>query len=159
MHQREIILDAVISELKANVPLVNSRVFKGRIYPFEGQELPGLSVYLSNEDAELLTTAGPRVSQRTLDLMIVIFERYKTEWGELEIDKRPELIISRLNDIGLEIEDTMSANPRFKGLMIDNYVSNYEEVLNADQTERPMEHITGVGTVTYKIIYDVIEPK
>ena len=74
-----------------------------------------------------------------------------------ELDKRSEKIVSALNDIGLQIESAMSQDTSFEKLALDSWVSDYDETLSAGQTDQAMKTITGVGIVTYTIIYDVIE--
>lgn len=79
MHKREKILDAVIQKLKDQVTLVEGRVFKGRVYPMEEQEIPGICVYITNEDSELVTTAGSRIRQCTLDVQIQMYVKYESD--------------------------------------------------------------------------------
>lgn len=74
-----------------------------------------------------------------------------------ELDDKSEKIVSILNDIGLQVEKAMATDVKINELALDNFVSNYDETLNSAQTDNAQKMLTGVGTVTYKIIYDVFE--
>jgi hypothetical protein len=61
-HVRKAIRDAVVAAL-GNLTTTQTRVFPGRVYPLEEEDLPGLLVYTGDEDI----TTGSMGVRRQLD--------------------------------------------------------------------------------------------
>ena len=71
-HKRKQIRDQVIDTIKAALPELSGRVFGRRMYDLESDELPGVLVYSSDEDAQPHTPGLLRSVRRELNLSAVL---------------------------------------------------------------------------------------
>lgn len=149
MHMREAIRNAIKSVLDTNLITVPpGNVFKGRVYPMDDASLPGVCIYVEEESSLLGTTMGfPRTSERILTINIDIYVK-----GEDDIT-------DSLGFIAADIEMAMTQDVTLKDLALDLQVTGWNESLNAEQQDKSQGKKTGVGEMTYEILYDVPETK
>lgn len=147
MHMREAIREEVYQVLTAYLTApTNANIFKARVYPMDDASLPGVCIYVDNETSLLGTTMGfPRTSERILTLKLDIYVKGTAD------------ITETLGSIAAEIEEAMTQDVELNGLALDLQLSGWNESLNGEQTERSQGKKTGVGEMTYEIMYDVPE--
>ena len=146
MHQRQAIRDAIAATLISGVPLVDSKVFKSRVFPMNEASLPGICIYTTDETAEIVTTAGfPRSSQRNTTVRIEISVK-----GIGAIDDQVDAICA-------QVEIAMAQNIGLNQTAVDNQYTGLEISLNGDNTDNRQGEKTGVAIMTYDILYFVPE--
>jgi hypothetical protein len=108
-----------------NLTTTAGRVFQSRVYPLQGNEVPGLCVYTRRSDNEPLTLKRPggRLA-RQIELAIEIHVK-KVSNPDDELDL-----------IQKEVEVAMSADITFGGIAKDSYLDSEDDEEDGDG-ERP----------------------
>ncbi len=111
MHERQAIREAIVEQLKAGTPSWGTRVFKSRVAPGSGVELPAVIVYAGDEtiDADN-TVAAPRELARDFQVFVESF--FDVAEGDVVDDKADAL--------GLQVETAMDADLTLDGTAIDS---------------------------------------
>ena len=117
-----------------------ARVYQSRIYPMADTNLPGLTIYTLDEEAEIMTLTAPRRSERTLRLMVEA--RAKT--------------VNNLDDV----LDTICTEVE-KALGVLSALDGYAKEWNLARTEITFsgegEIPVGIAAMEYRVKYYVAE--
>ena len=139
MHARTQIRNAVTALLKDNTS-AGSNVMQARVYPINDPKLPALLVYTKQETVGEQSISRPRTHQRELLLTVEAYVKARGNVDELT------------DDLALEIEQLISADPTLGGLVKDVALDTTETQFS-DDGERPI----AVAMLTYSILYVVKE--
>jgi hypothetical protein len=135
-HMRTQIRNAVAS-LLAGLSTTGSNVFKSRVQQYADNKLPALNIVTNNEDVTTLTV-GERTYEK--NLTVAIFIKCKaTDDVDEEIDQ-----------IMLEVEQAIAANPTLGGLVTDMTLTAADA-----ETRLEVEKETGQGVMAYIANYYV----
>jgi hypothetical protein len=140
-HQRQLIREAVRAQLLGKTAAA-ARVHETRMVPWRQVELPALSVYALSEriDADSQKTA-PRELTRTLKLRVVGVVRFKDN------------IDDALDELALQVERALDADPNFGGTAFDSILSDVELGVD-EESGKPL----GVLEMTYTVTYHTDAP-
>jgi ribosomal protein L3 len=138
-HVRQQIRDEVVDA----VTLLNTthrNVYRTRVYPMDGNSLPGICVYTKSESSQPATIGGLSTVKTYLRSMSVAIEVYAKASTDLDND---------LDDIAVEIETAMANATDLAALAEDVVLSSTEIDIMGGDSEQPV----GVMRMTYDIIY------
>lgn len=139
MHQGQVIRDAVVALLEAQVPMVEGRVFPMRHVAYLKGELPALGVYDVKEFADL--DAGFTLREDV--------PRYVT----LQIEgvvRLSEGIENEMDALREQVELALDQDRTFGGAALDSDYAETEKGVSVDG-DMPV----GVVTLTYRVKYNV----
>ena len=146
MHKREAIRNDVADIIDVYASIVSGRVFKTRVYPMDSASLPGVCIFVDKESSQLGTTMGsPRTSERVIELIINIYVKADAD------------ITQALGDIAVQIEKAIGLDVTINSLALDTQLTDWDESINGGKADRSQGQKTGVGEMTYQIMYDVPE--
>lgn len=117
-------LRAAAVVLLTGLSLTGSRVFKGRVYPVEDEELPCLLIATPNEENEYLTTSYPRRVRNRITLSINALAKVNDDLDDL------------LDSIEKEVRAAIGNDPSIGGLAKDAVILGTETGIHGDG-ERP----------------------
>lgn len=136
-HRRTLIRNKAVDILK-NATAAAERVFPSRIGPLWQVQYPAILVYGRQESCQSISSSlTPSV--RTLQLSIEI--RASAEEGDME---------STLDDIALEIENLIKANPKLGNNAMSINLQSTEIDLGTDLGNKPI----GASRLTYEVVYE-----
>lgn len=138
-HARTQIRNAVTALLKGNTTAGNN-VFEARVYPINDPKLPALMIYTKQETVGEQSMSRPRTQQREL---FVTVEAYVKARGNVDEDT---------DNLALEIEQLIAADPTLSGLVKDTALDTTETQFS-DDGERPV----AVAILTFSVLYTVKE--
>lgn len=138
-HARTQIRNAVTALLKGNT-IAGNNVYEARVYPINDPKLPALLVYTKQETVGEQSMSYPRTQHREL-LMTV--EAYAKARGNVD---------EATDDLALEIEELIAADPTLGGLVKDTVLDTTETQFS-DDGERPI----AVAVLTFSVLYAVKE--
>ena len=138
-HARTQIRNAVTALLNGNTTAGN-HVYESRVYPLNDPKLPALLVYTKLETVGEQSMSRPRTQQRELMLTL---EAYVKARGNVD---------EATDDLALEIEQLIAADPTLGGLVKDTALDTTETQFS-DEGEKPI----AVAVLTFSILYTVKE--
>ena len=138
-HARTQISQAVAALLKGQTSAGNN-VFEARVYPLNDPKLPALLVYTKQETVGEQSISRPRTQQR--ELMVTV-EAYVKARG---------IVDEATDDLALEIEQRIAADPTLGGLVKDIALDTTETQFS-DDGEKPV----AVAILTFSVLYTVKE--
>ena len=138
-HVRKQIRDAVATEL-TGLTTTGSRVFKGRFYPIQNDNLPALCIYTADEEAELGVIGTSRGSDRILVVTVEAYAKSKT------------IVEDTLDTIAVEVEEAMSSDTTLGGLSKDIMYTGFDLDADADG-----EQTVAVLRLNFSVRYRVAE--
>ena len=138
-HLRKQIRDNVVTAV-TSLSTTGARVSASRAYPLTSANLPGLCVYVKEEEVSTETIEPPRTQLRTATLVI---EGYAAATSSLD---------NTLEAISLEVEEALVASVTRGGLARDTRVIRIEAEY-ADDGDTPV----GVIRIEAEIDYVVVE--
>ena len=140
-HQRTTIRQAVAALLSGETA-AETRVYTTRVRPYRKGDLPAISVYTLEETVSADGSAtAPRELERDLQLVI-------EAWVSPS-----ETVDDDLDDLALEIETAMHADPYLGGAVGDSMLAATTLGVLEDG-----DGIMGVATLTYDVIYRTMAP-
>lgn len=138
-HARTQIRSAVTTLLKGNTAAGNN-VYEARVYPINDPKLPALLIYTKQEVVGEQSMSRPRTQQRELMLSVEAYVKARGNVDEVT------------DDLALEIEQLIAADPTLGGLVKDIALETTETQFS-DDGERPV----AVATLTFSTLYAVKE--
>jgi hypothetical protein len=117
-------LRAAAVRLLTGLSLTGSRVFKGRVYPVEDEELPCLLIATPNEENEYITTGYPRRIRNRITLSINALAKVNDDLDDL------------LDGMEKEVRAAIGDDPSIGGLAKDAIILGTETGIHGDG-ERP----------------------
>ncbi len=134
-HRRTQIRDAVAALILAGSTSAGSRVFNSQLTPLWDTEFPAISVYARDEESSPLGIS-PTPLLRKLKITIEIRAQNNSDLDE------------ELDDVALEVENLMIANPSIGGLV------RALGLINTELSSEPQgEKAIGVSRLTYEVHY------
>lgn len=131
-HIKRQIREAVGTAL-GSLTTTQSHVYQSRVYPLQGNELPGLCVYTSKSDNELITLKRPGARMaRQIEVSIEIHVKKVADPDD------------QLDLIQQEVEIAMSADHTFGGLAKESFLDSEDDEMDGDG-----EQLTWQRTLTY----------
>lgn len=100
-HLHKQIRDKIKTAL-TGLTTTGDRVYANRLMPMAGANLPGLRIFMDNEDAQSLTIHEPQFLERTLNLMVDCCGKPATSVGSTPLD-------DLLDTISKEVETALAA--------------------------------------------------
>lgn len=138
-HARTQIRNAVTALLKGNTTADNN-VFEARVYPINDPKLPALMIYTKQETVGEQSMSRPRTQQRELFVTVEAYVKARGNVGE------------DTDNLALEIEQLIAADPTLSGLVKDTALDTTETQFS-DDGERPV----AVAILTFSVLYTVKE--
>lgn len=136
MHQRQKIREAVVAALRGATDAAD-RVHASRFVPWRRAELPAISVYTLGEDVDPESAqTAPRELARDLELVIQ---------GIVQVG---DDVDCRLDDLALQIERAMDADPTFGGVASDSLLTS-TEIDFSEEGSRTVGHLGLFYTIAY----------
>ena len=122
-HLHKQIRDALVTAL-TGLATTGSRVFANRLRPMQDTDLPGLRIYLDDEQAETLTGDSPYVQQRTLTASVEACAKVAIGLDDTLdlISKEVEIALSAGLTIGSRTLDVFYTGMRFDEEQLDKPV-------------------------------------
>ncbi|OQZ07386.1 MAG: hypothetical protein B6D36_00160 [Planctomycetes bacterium UTPLA1] len=122
-HLHKQIRDALVTAL-TGLATTGSRVFANRLRPMQDTDLPGLRIYLDDEQAETLTVDSPYVQQRTLTASVEACAKVAIGLDDTLdlISKEVEIALSAGLTIGSRTLDVFYTGMRFDEEQLDKPV-------------------------------------
>jgi hypothetical protein len=117
-------LRAAVVTLLTGLSLTGLRVFKGRVYPVEDEELPCLLIATPNEENEYLTMGYPRRVRNRITLSINALAKMNDDLDDL------------LDSIVKEVRIAIANDPTIGGLAKDAIIVGTDTGIHGDG-ERP----------------------
>jgi len=140
-HQRQLIREAAKTTLVGKTA-AGPRVYETRIVPWRKLELPALAIYTLDESVDpASSTTAPRELERTVDLAIE---------GAV---RQGENIDDSIDELALEIERAMHADPYLGGTASDSILSS-TEIEVVEESDR----LVGVVRLVYSTRYYTLAP-
>ncbi len=139
MHARTQIRQAIIAALIGNTSAGNN-VFEARVYPLNDPKLPALLIYTKQETIGEQSISHPRTQQRELELTIEAYVKVRGNVDEVT------------DNLAMEIEQVISADPTLGGLVKDTALDTTETQFS-DDGEKPV----AVAILTFSVLYTVKE--
>jgi hypothetical protein len=136
-HARSQIRNAVTAILLGNTSAQN-RVYESRIYPLDNAKLPALLVYTKQENVADYSISYPRTQNRQLQLTIEAYVKASNNSDEVA------------DQIALEVEQLIAANPKLGGLAKDTILAT-TEIQFSDDGEKPIAYAIMNFTVSYTV--------
>jgi hypothetical protein len=134
-HVRQQIRDVAVTNL-TGLTTTGTNVFKSRAYPLQDEEIPGLCVYTNTETNDEDTGKFDTFDNREMVLQV---DGY---------DKIVAGIEDSLDDIAVEVETAIMADPKFGGVAkFTDYLGFTTE--NSIDGEQPIGRISIIFRVTY----------
>ena len=116
MHARQQIRDAAIQAV-TGLALTGGRVFAGRIYPLQDEELPGICIYVNDENSSLISRT---TIARQLSLNIEIYVKSNGDFDAM------------LDDIAGDVEIATAINYALNALVKDIHIKSVQKDLMKD---------------------------
>ncbi|MCH2547462.1 MAG: phage minor tail U family protein [Alphaproteobacteria bacterium] len=138
-HARTQIRNAVTALLKGNTAAGNN-VYEARVYPINDPKLPALLIYTKQEVVGEQSMSRPRTQQRELMLSVEAYVKARGNVDEVT------------DDLALEIEQLIAADPTLGGLVKD-IALEITETQFSDDGEKPV----AVAILTFSTLYAVKE--
>lgn len=132
VHPRQQIRDLVEAAL-IGLPITGTRVFLSRVYPLQGQELPGLCVYTSEENSERLTFSS---AMHQLEVKVEAYVKQTTDYDNI------------MDDICLQVQEAIASDAALKSTLKDIFPSSFSEDFSKE-SEKPVV----IGTITFLADY------
>lgn len=122
-HLHKQIRAALVTKL-TGLTTTASRVYANRLQAMQDANLPGLRIYLDNEDAETLTVDSPYVQGRTLTLTVEACAKAASGLDDTLdlIGKEVEIALSTGITLGSRTLDVFYAGMRFDDEQLDKPV-------------------------------------
>lgn len=141
MHPRQIIRDAVVATLVGQTA-AGAKVKSTRKIPTRKSELPSISVYSEDEKVDRASqTTAPRELDRETEVRIA-------GWVGFGDD-----VDDRMDDLALEIETAMHADPYLGGAAGDSFLIETQTTVDPEG-DTPM----GLIVLTYAVTYYTLAP-
>lgn len=138
-HERADIRNQAVTQLIAGNTGAAGRVFKTRMAPVKGAELPAIAVYTLDEDVDPESvTTSPRKLYRTVDLVI-------DAWAQVPADGS---IDDALDDLALQVETAMDADIFLGTTARSSFLSRTEIAVSVDG-----DMISGCAHMIYSVEY------
>ena len=128
-HARTQIRQAVTALLKTGNTAAGSNVFETQVYALEDPKLPAILVYTNQEALEDQTISYPRTQIRQLSLTVEGYAKANNKVDETT------------DDLALEIEQLIAADPTLGGLIKDSVLNTTETQLS-NEGEKPIAVVT-----------------
>lgn len=136
-HPRKLVRQVAVGMLKTAATPAGDRVISSKMVPWKPSELPGISLYILDEDVDAESAqSAPRQLLRTADLVIIGAVRHTG----------PQRTADDLDDLAEEIENAIDADPSFGGITND-------AVLTKTSIGIPEEGSTELGMI--RLVYSV----
>ena len=142
-HLRKQIRDNVVTAV-TSLSTTGARVYASRTYPLTAANLPGLCVYVKEEEITTETLVPPRTQTRTA---VVAVEGYAAATSSLD---------NTLDAISLEVEEALVASVTRGGLARDTRVVRVEAEY-ADDGEQPVDVIRIEAEIDYVVVENDLE--
>lgn len=136
-HVRQQIRDHVVT-LLTGLATTGNRVFKHRYYPMA--DLPGIIIYTEDESQSYQTMGSDRTIQQELTLRVEAFVKAVSDYDDT------------LDDIGVEIQNALTADRTLSGLAKDTRMSSF-----ASSGEASGEQPAFMGRFEIQITYHTEE--
>ena len=133
-HLHKQIRDALKTAL-TGLTTTASRVYANRLQPMQDAQLPGLRIYLDDEDAERLTVHSPAMQERTLALVV---EGCATAASGLD---------DTLDQISKEVETALAAGITISARNLEVFYTGMR--FDDEQLEKPI----GVKRMTFSVVF------
>lgn len=135
-HKRKLIRGAAKNML-SNLDKTGARVYTSRVYPLESDNIPGLLIYTTEEESDLLSQGGSL--QRFLTLTV---EGYVKNTGRIDDD---------CDEIAEDVEDAIAADRTLDENAVFTYLESTEIIFDAE-TDKPV----GIIKMNFKVEYHTI---
>lgn len=141
-HVRKQVRDALVATV-TGLATTASRVFNS--YPYDAQETDSLYVYATDEEISVDNMGRPITQSRKLALRVEGFTK-----GE------PEAVADKLDQIAVEVEHAIYANPTLNGLVQDIDLNDTEINFSGDG-DAPAGGIRLTYVATYRTKENAVE--
>jgi hypothetical protein len=138
-HVRKLIRDNLKTAL-TGLTTTGSRVYQSRVYPLAAATLPGLLIYSKDEATEYQTIGLPRLQLRTVSFTVEAYVKGVSDYDDT------------LDQICLEVEESLYTNSSLGGYASDVMVTSFEADFNGDG-DQPVSR----ATLTIEVQYQTLE--
>lgn len=135
-HNRNLIRNAVVARLVAQIPSLATKIFPNRIRPLFQSSLPCILVYTLKEPVEISIEA-PREYKRSLQLVVEIAAK-----ADASLDDTLDTLCASVETAIFEGDET------FGGLVWDTFLTDTEVSILADG-----EKLIGTARITLEMPY------
>lgn len=142
-HPRQLIRQAV-RNLLLNQTAAGTNVVTTRVLPYRKEDLPAISVYTLEEEVDPdSVNTGPRELERQLVLEIAGWVKYGAGMDDAQ------------DDLALEIETAMHADPTFGGTAAESVLAGTVMSIKGESSDS----LLGLVTLTYQVTYRTLAPE
>lgn len=137
-HLHKQIRDALVTAL-TGLATTGSRVFANRLRPMQDTDLPGLRIYLDDEDAEGLLIHSPEMYDRKLTLVVE------------GVAKATAALDDTLDQISKEVEIALAAGLTVAGRSLEVFYTGMQ--ITDEQLDKPV----GVKRMSFSLTYTAMD--
>jgi hypothetical protein len=142
-HVRKQIRDRVVTNL-TGLTTTGANVFPSRVYDLAETEIPGLSIYITTEEAneENFAAVGSDISEERHATVTIEARAKETDADTLD---------DTLDLISQEVETAMAADRDINGLALASFYAGMEDEMTGDGDDP-----VGVRTILYTVVYSIL---
>lgn len=134
-HVRKQIRQRIAQVLSSGVPLVDSRVYRSRVYPLDASRLPAITVLTGSETSNLMVM-GSKTLDRTVSIFVDCYVSVKDTFDD-DVDA-----------IAVQVEQAIAGDFTVNGLA-KTVILQSTEIDFSGEAETPI----GVARLTYDVRY------
>lgn len=132
-HYRVGLRAAVVARLNG-LETTDNRVFANRIFPLQGDDLPGLTVTINEPEIAPMTIHGPAMQERRLSILVRGYDKAANDLA-LSLDamgKEVEIALSTGLTVGVKTVDLLLKSVQVEAVQADQPIGMIEMLYEAN---------------------------